>query len=130
MKEKSLQLQSLFNLIKAAAEKHQSAAEGETEIFLWDLVNIAEIGSSTAFSLWQEIEESPQTEESEFETLTLAEQISLILKNPDLPPPIYDGLQDGITDATTVTDADSEQPEYIERVIQSYRHKTEAKGDE
>ena len=60
------------------------------------------------------------------ETRDAAKQISELLNNPDLPEPIRDGLQDGLTDLYNSHINQSEfhdyekSPEYVEKILRGY----------
>lgn len=132
----AIYLKSIFNLLKTCAICVEGQADKpELSGFFEDAINHADIGYGLADSIivsasclteFQPDETTEiKTESPNFDSL--ANHIAFLLNNPDLPEPIYEGLQQGITDAfnsyidqTEIND-ETKTAEYIAKVLRGFR---------
>ncbi len=120
-----LRIMSIFNLLRMNALTLQGQATGELEAFCGDCINMSEVGMDEANKIWAEV-----SDKDEAETKTLAEQISEILKNPDIPTELYDAMRVALNDVfnshidqSEITEYET-SPEFIEMILRGIKKKT------
>ena len=93
IESKVLNLHTIFNSIRRSAELLEGEAEGEMEVFCYDLINLSKTGFDLASGIWRET-----LEQSENSDLSIAKMISFLLKSDAVPPQISNALAQAVSD--------------------------------
>ena len=132
-----LYLQSIFNTIKRSAlhtDGEFSNVESDTvRNFCGDLIHFSEIGNALLMLIWKNISDigdrQPKTiAENDIEkpaALVLAERLSALALDEQVPPPIRDGIEQTLNDffnehiAQETLNAKTLSPEYIREMLEN-----------
>ena len=122
---------SLFNTVRYTLENLPDFQERKLEEAVWDARRTCELGYAIADTILASASclTEFQPDDVAAEPETLANQISYLLNNPDLPTPIYNAVMQGVADignaqSNEILENFETSPEYLKAVFAKY------KGDE